>query len=152
MPALINWQEIMPFVSLTRLRIRSVRFLPLFLIHTTRSLKQVKHAPGFRTGALLADRRWTFWTMTSWDTQERMRQYMISGAHKTAMTFLLDWCDEASVAHWDQPDETLPSWVTADQRMRESGRPSKVRNPSPHHASLTYQIPRTTVGGPIHRA
>ena len=142
----------MPFVSLTRLRIRSVRFLPYFVIQTMRSLRQVKQAPGFRTGALLADRSWTFWTMTSWDTQEKMRQYMISGAHKTAMTFLLDWCDEASVAHWDQVEETLPSWTIADQRMRERGRPSKVRNPSPRHASLSYRAPRTTFGGPIRKS
>lgn len=142
----------MPFVSLTRLRIRSVRFLPGFFIHTMRSLEQVKHAPGFRSGALLADRNWTFWTMTSWDTREIMRQYMISGAHKKAMTFLLEWCDEASVAHWDQAEEALPSWTTADQRMRESGRPSKVKHPSPQHASLTYRIPRTTIGGPIRKA
>ncbi len=35
-----------------------------------------------------------------------MRQFMISGAHKTAMTFLLEWCDEASVAHWDRPENS----------------------------------------------
>jgi hypothetical protein len=89
--------------------------------------------------------------MTSWDTQEAMRQFMISGPHKTAMTFLLEWCDEASVAHWDQPEATLPSWTIADQRMRESGRPSKVKNPSPHHASLTYRIPRATIGRAIRK-
>ena len=71
---------------------------------------------------------------------------MISGPHKTAMTFLLEWCDEASVAYWDQPDEIV------DQRMRESGRPSKVKNPSPHPASLTYRTQRTTIGGPIRKA
>ena len=141
----------MPFVSLTRLRIRSVRFLPHFFLHTMRSLNQVKQAPGFRTGALLADRSWTFWTMTSWDSQEHMRQYMISGPDKIAMPFLVDWCDEASVAHWEQPEEALPSWTVADERMRTTGRPSKVKNPSPHHATLIYRIPRTTLGGPIRK-
>ncbi len=142
----------MVFVSLTRLRVRSVRFLPSFFIYATRSLRQVKHAPGFKSGGLLADRSWTFWTMTAWESQEKMRQYMISGAHKEAMTYLLEWCDEASVAHWDQAEETLPSWTIADQRMREGGRPSKVKNPSPQHASLTYRVPRTTRGGAIVRA
>ena len=75
----------MTFVSLTRLRIRSVRFVPLFALHTWRSMRQVKHAPGFQTGAILADRSWTFWTMTAWDDQESMRQFMASGSHKTAM-------------------------------------------------------------------
>jgi hypothetical protein len=114
-----------------------------------RSIRQIKAAPGFQTGALLADRSWTFWTMTAWDSQESMRQFMLSGSHKTAMPHLMTWCDEASVAHWTQPLPELPSWTEADTRMRESGRPSKVHHPSPHHASLTYRPPRITAGGKI---
>ncbi len=142
----------MIFVSLTRLRIRSFRFVPLFAVHTMRSLRQVKKAPGFQHGALLADRSWTFWTMTAWDTQESMRQFMTTGSHKMAMPHLLDWCDEASVAHWSQPETALPSWTEADKRMRESGRASKVRNPSPDHATLSFKAPRTTAGGTIRRS
>jgi hypothetical protein len=142
----------MPFVSLTRLRVRSVRFLPQFLLYVLRTVRQVRRAHGFSGGALLADRKWTFWTMTAWSTQEEMRRYMTSGAHKSAMPRLLDWCDEASVAHWDQREETLPSWEEADQRMRSSGRSSKVRNPSSRHATLTYAAPRTTRGGFIRPA
>lgn len=142
----------MIFVSLTRLRVRSIWFVPLFAMQTLRSLKQVKRATGFQTGQLLADRSWTFWTMTAWDSQESMRQYMISGAHKAAMPHLLEWCDEASVAHWSQQESALPSWIDADKRMRESGRVSKVRNPSPQHADLSYRVPRMTASGPIKRA
>lgn len=142
----------MAFVSVTRLRIRSVRFLPAFALHTFRSLKQVKNASGFQGGALLADRSWTFWTMTTWDNGESMRRYMIAGAHKIAMPRLLEWCDEASVVHWNQPETDLPSWNAADQRMREDGRASKVHNPSPRHAGLNYRAPRTTTGGTIRPA
>ncbi len=141
----------MTFVSLTRLRIRSIRFLPLFAIHAIRSNNQVKRAPGFQSGALLTDRSWTFWTMTAWDREESMRAYMISGAHKQAMPHLLEWCDEASVAHWTQEEDTLPSWTEADRRMRETGRISKVRHPSPQHATLSYRTPRTTASGQIRR-
>ena len=98
----------MPFISLTRLRIRSVRFLHAFGIHTLRTLRQVKSSRGFLTGALLRDRSFTFWTLTAWDTQESMRQYILTGDHKRAMPHLLHWCDEASVAHWDQPSASLP--------------------------------------------
>ena len=142
----------MTFVSLTRLRIRSVRFVPLFALHTWRSMRQVKHAPGFQTGAILADRSWTFWTMTAWDDQESMRQFMASGSHKTAMPHLLNWCDEASVAHWMQPEAELPSWTEADMHMRQSGRSSKVKNPSPQHIDMSYRPPRTTAGGRIVRS
>ena len=139
----------MPFVSITRLRIRSVRFLPAFAIHTLRTLRQVKSAPGFRGGSLLPDRRWAFWTMTAWDDQASMRAYMTDGPHRTAMPFLLQWCDEASVVHWDQADGPLPSWTEADRRMREEGRPSKLRHPSPCHADLGFPKPRITATGAI---
>ncbi len=139
----------MPFISLTRLRIRSFRLMPFFVWHTLRSLRQVRSSPGFQTGALLPDRSFTFWTLTAWDTPESMRGYLISGAHKAAMPHLLHWCDEASVAHWTQPEPNLPSWTEADRRMRSEGRPSKVSHPSPHHADLTYPAPRTTGGAPI---
>jgi len=134
----------MTFVSLTRLRLRSIRFLPLFAIQAHRSLQQVRKAPGFRGGALLPDREWTYWTMTAWDSEASMWAYMISGAHQQAMPHLLHWCDEASVAHWTQAEEAVPSWAEADRRMRESGRVSKVLHPSPRHAGLKYREPRTT--------
>jgi hypothetical protein len=139
----------MPFVSITRLRVRSLRFLPSFALHTWRSLRQVKGAPGFRGGSLLADRRWTFWTMTAWDSQDNMRRYMTGGDHRVAMPYLLDWCDEASVVHWDQPHDALPSWDDADRQMRQNGRASKVRNPSSDHAGLSFRSPRVTAAGRI---
>ena len=142
----------MPFISVTRLRVRSIRFLPFFLLYTYRSLRQVKKSTGFQCGRLLADRSSTFWTMTAWDDQENMRRFMTTDSHKAAMPRLLDWCDEASVVHWDQAEGALPSWTEADQRMRASGRASKVRNPSPHHATLTYRTPRVSTGGAIRAA
>jgi hypothetical protein len=132
----------MPFISITRLRVRSIRFLPFFVLYVYRSLRQVKASSGFQCGGLLADRSWTFWTMTAWDNQESMRRFMTTGSHSAAMPRLLDWCDEASVVHWDQAEAALPTWTEADQRMRASGRVSKVRNPSPQHATLTYPTPR----------
>jgi heme-degrading monooxygenase HmoA len=134
----------MSFVSITRLRLRSVRFLPVFFLHTTRAQRQLQQAPGFERGALLADRHWTFWTMTLWTSQDDMRSYMLSGSHRTVMPRLSHWCDEASVAHWEQSEPQMPAWPEADRRMRESGRASKVRHPSPHHADMTFDVPRVT--------
>ena len=139
----------MIFVSLTRLRIRSLRFVPLFAFDALQSNRQVKKARGFRAGALLPDRHWTFWTITAWDNQESMCAFITSGAHKKAMPRLLHWCDEASVAHWSQLDASLPSWEDADRRMRTSGRISKVLHPSPHHADMSFAAPRTTAATTI---
>ena len=139
----------MTFVSITRLRIRSLRFMPQFLVHTMWTGRQTKRADGFIDGSLLADRKRVFWTATVWRDQAAMRGYMTSGAHLKAMPKLLDWCDEASVVHWTQGDAVLPDWREADRRMRLEGRPSKVRNPSVNHRALTYDAPRTTGAVPI---
>lgn len=123
--------------------------MPLFVFDTLQTLWQVRRSSGFKSGALLPDRSWTFWTMTAWDSQASMRAYMTSGSHKRAMPKLMQWCDEASVAHWEQEDTTLPSWSEADRRMRTTGRISKVLHPSAEHAQLRYREPRTSGGGPI---
>jgi heme-degrading monooxygenase HmoA len=136
----------MPFVSITRLRLRSVRFLPGFAIHTMRAQKQLRHAAGFRGGALLPDRGWTFWTMTLWDSPDAMRAYILNGAHKAAMPKLVNWCDEASVVHWEQEGDALPAWQDAAARMRREGRPSKIRHPSADHATMGFAPPRSLAG------
>jgi hypothetical protein len=71
--------------------------------------------------------------MTAWDNQESMRHYMTAGSHKEAMPRLLDWCDEASVVHWDQTQAVLPSWTEADQRMRA--------NVCPKYGTLVLSMP-----------
>jgi heme-degrading monooxygenase HmoA len=139
-------------VSLTRLRVRAIRFMPGFAVYAIRANGQVKRAAGFLHGALLPDRHRAFWTMTAWDSAESMRAYMLSGAHRQAMPKLLEWCDEASVAHWEQAESELPAWEEADRRMRASGRISKVRYPSPQHAAMDYVPPRTVAGTAIRRA
>ena len=80
--------------------------------------------------------------MTVWDSQDSMRRFMTSGSHRVVMPHLLDWCDEASVVHWDQPGDGPPTWNEADKHMRESGRASKVKFPSARHANLSYRTPR----------
>ncbi len=142
----------MVFVSVTRLRIRSVRFLPAFLLHSARAVRQIERAPGFRGGALLADRGWAFWTVTAWDDQQSMRSSLDAGAHRAAMPRVSGWCDEASVVHWEQPDGALPTWDEADGRMRREGRPTPLRHAGPHHRALTYRRPRPLGTTPIRPA
>jgi hypothetical protein len=120
----------MPLVAVTRLRIRSYRFLVPFAWHAWRSFRQAKHAAGSlgvktRTAEGLA-----FWTMTAWQDEAAMHAYRIARPHRDAMPKLLEWCDEAAVAHWNQEFAELPGWETAERRLAESGRLSKVNHPS----------------------
>lgn len=128
----------MTLVSVTRLRLRSVRFLPRFLALTWRAARHIEASAGFAGGRLLIDRRLAFWTLTAWESEPAMRAAIMSGDHRVAMPNLIEWCDEASRAHWTQDQAALPTWREAEARMRREGKASIVRHPSPRHADLTF--------------
>jgi heme-degrading monooxygenase HmoA len=133
----------MPFVSITRLRVRSWRYLPAFLVQSLRSARQAKAAPGNLAVSLLRDADLAFWTRTLWIDEAAMRAFMVSGVHGHVMPRLLHWCDEAAVAHWTQESVAPPTWPEAHRRLRQDGRPSKVSHPSPAQRRFEFPTPRT---------
>jgi len=98
----------MPLVSVTRLRVRSWRYLPIFLIQAIRAARQAKSAEGNLSVSVLRQPGRTFWTRTVWSSEESMRAYMLSGVHQGVMRRLLNWCDEAAVVHWMQDSQQPP--------------------------------------------
>lgn len=132
----------MPFVSLTRLRIRSLLFMPQFAWRAFHSVRQTERADGFLCGKVLQEARNTFWTMTAWEDESAMNAFRTSGSHRAAMPKLLYWCDEASVAHWVQDTTDLPTWMEAHQRMVKDGRPSKVHHPSADQTANRIPAPK----------
>jgi hypothetical protein len=134
----------MPFVSVTRLRLRAARLLPAFAFRTWRSTRQLKRAPGFLGGTATAGAGLAFWTATVWTDEAAMRAYRNADAHMRAMPKLIDWCDEASMTHWVQDDDTVPGYAEMERRMIAGGRLSKVRHPSAEHAAgrMTPGAPR----------
>jgi heme-degrading monooxygenase HmoA len=135
----------MAFISVTRLRIRSIFYLPQFVWHALKSERQAERSNGFLSGRVMRDKGNAFWTVTAWENEAAMRAYRGAGAHMKAMPKLLDWCDEASIAHWEQPGEELPAWADAHSRMAAEGRMSKVKHPS--EAQLAKFIAAPTNGG-----
>jgi hypothetical protein len=120
----------MAFISVTRLRVRSLRYMPQFIWQTLQSVRHTERASGFLGGRLLREARNAFWTMTAREDEAAMNAFRGSGAHRDAMPKLLDWCDEASVVHWNQETPELPSWLEAHGRMVNEGKRSKVNYPS----------------------
>ena len=123
------------FVSVTRLHVRRWRFLPLFAIYTYRSMRQAQASAGFLGGRVAAEPPLGFWTVTVWAGEQAMRNFRNTGRHLKAMPRLLDWCDEASYTHWEQDDSSVPASAVLFERLRDTGKLSKVRYPSPAHAS-----------------
>lgn len=123
----------MPVVSLTRLRLRRFWYLPAFLRHANASAAQLQSTPGFMGGYLASNWKWTFWTVSNWESRDAMRAYRASGAHALAMKRLPGWCDEAAVATVEVELAALPAPVEATRLMQESGRLTRVDKPSPAH-------------------
>jgi len=129
------------FISVTRLRIRSLRHLLPFLLHNERVVAQTVRAAGYLGGSLFVDKHRTFWTLTGWEGKAAMTAYRNADEHRAAMPKLQHWCDEASVVHWDDAP-ALPTWPEAHKRMMEEGCPSKVRKPSADHVAGIIAQPR----------
>ncbi len=133
----------MPVVSVTRLHLRTWRYLPSFFLHSTRIARQATRAPGNLAVHLLRDDNRVFWTATLWADDVSMRAFMLTPPHGPAMKKLLDWCDEAALVHWSQDEAQPPSWETAHRRLEQDGRPSKVNHPSPAHTAQRFPPPTT---------
>lgn len=120
----------MTLVSVTRLRLRSNRYVLPFLIDTVLSFWQAKRAIGHLKSTVRNAKHRTFWTLSVWEDETAMRNYIRSGSHRKAMPKLQQWCDEASVVHWEQDDNRLPTWKEAEYKMKEHGRFTPVAHPS----------------------
>ncbi|HTA78212.1 MAG TPA: DUF3291 domain-containing protein [Terracidiphilus sp.] len=139
----------MPIVSVTRLRVRSWRYLPVFAIMAMRSAWQARNAEGSLGVKILSERKKAFWTSTCWESEEAMKRFMMAAPHGPTMRKLLDWCDEAALVHWKQEGVELPTWTEAHARLTREGRTSKVRNPSTDQTTFTVAAPPARARGEV---
>lgn len=131
--------------SVTRLRVRALKYLPVFLWQTFLARRQVARAEGSIGGRLLIDAHFTFWTLTVWESEKAMKAFRGSGAHARVMPRLAGWCDEASYAHWsagDASSSSVPSWPEAYEHLVSEGRLSRVDHPSGDHEARRFPAPR----------
>jgi len=125
-------------ISITRLHLRSIRYLPMFLLENFFIFYQLKNTPGLIAGKIVNEGGLGFWTMTAWKEETAMKFFRNSGKHQTAMPKLQQWSDEASLAHLTIPDGPLPSWFQAYDWMKQQGRTSQLKD-----ATIAHQEGRT---------
>jgi len=128
-------------ISITRLHVRSIRFLPRLYWEIRKVRRSLEKAPGFLMGKFLADRNHAFWTMTVWKDIDSMRAFRNSRVHAAVMPNAARWCDEASVVHWETETDQLPGWNEAYRRMSEEGKPSPLKFQSADYKAHRYQKP-----------
>lgn len=137
----------MALVSVTRLHLRSVLYVPGFLWYSITSSRRAAATEGFLRGELGSEmpKSLGFWTITSWCDAAAMKSFRNGGAHLDAMKKLPSWCDESAVLHWEQDSGDLPTWEEAHRRMREGGKLTKVKRPSKAHEegrACTDRVPQ----------
>ena len=130
--------------SVTRLRVRSGRYLLPFLWGTFLSQRQALRSPGFLGGRLLVDAHRTFWTLTVWESEQAMKAFRGAASHAKIMPRLVRWCDEASYAHWIPTGASVPTWSEAYEHLVAEGRLSRVSYPSTAHDAKQFAKPRLT--------
>jgi hypothetical protein len=124
----------MTSLSITRLHLRSNRFVVPLLWHSLLSARQARRAEGC-LAVDLTRRHGAFWTQTLWRDADAMKAFMLSGPHRRVMPKLVEWCDEAAVARVDWSNRLVASWDEAERIMAEHGRLSAVKHPSAAHAA-----------------
>ena len=128
-------------LSATRVRVRSYRYYPWFMVQTARIALQARQAAGNLAVRFLRDRRKTFWTLTSWQSEADLQRFLGSGVHRSALHRLHDWCDEAASVRWADADPEPPSWEDAHARLQRDGTPTRVMFPSAEQEKFEVRPP-----------
>jgi hypothetical protein len=135
----------MVLVSVTRLHLKSNRYLLSFLWHTATSAWQIINIRGFVGGRLIQDNCGGYWTVTMWENQQAMQDYRNSGAHRQVMPLLQKWCDEAVLVHWEQTGRSLPSMEEAYLHIQENGHFTRLTTPSTSQSEKKVSQPRFSI-------
>jgi hypothetical protein len=118
--------------ALTRLKLRSIVFLPQFLWLSLRCIFQGQRTDGLLYGAVIIEWPKTFYTITIWSQKRDMLKYLGRDAHLNSMPRLPKWCCEAGVTHFQCNQGIVPSDAELKTRLR-NGKVSHVLFPSADH-------------------
>ncbi|HEX3426037.1 MAG TPA: DUF3291 domain-containing protein [Acidimicrobiales bacterium] len=135
----------MPFLVVTRLRLRDTVFTDEFVSAAFAIVSQAQSSEGNLAADALAEANNTYWTRTVWDDHAAMRRFMIAEPHRSTMERIDDWCDEATFVNWDQTESALPDWTTAYRRLTSDG--AVVDLPAASAANAQRDFPPPLVSG-----
>lgn len=120
----------MAVISITRLHVRSWRFLPDLVLHSARITRQTRVAPGNLGMETLRESGMTFWIKSAWRDEASLSAFRNASAWKALMQQLERLCDEAATLQWEQETPRMPFWEDIGRRMQREGQLIPVKHPS----------------------
>jgi hypothetical protein len=108
-------------VMASRLEVRSFKDVPRFFLRSLAAWKQVRGAQGALGASLIANPlRRTFWTLSAWESRERLYTYAKAEPHKSIMNDLRPTMSRSVFTFWEVPVDELPiTWSDAKRRLAE---------------------------------
>ena len=81
-----------------------------------------------------------FWTLSVWEGEAQLREYLGASPHREAIPKLFPWCDEAATVHWQVDERSMPTWDAATGELLRGGRMLRVKYPSPDQIARRINI------------
>jgi hypothetical protein len=134
----------MAILAMTRLRLKSIGLFPRFIWANEAVIAQLRAAPGFLRGKLLAEPILVMWTASLWLSEESMRAFYLNGDHRAVMPRLGDFASEAIVGHIGYGSSELPSWQFIYENLCKVGRCSDalLSEPNDDHRNRIVARPK----------
>lgn len=110
------------YLAITRLKLKSTRYIVPFFIHNERVVKQIRASEGFLKGKQLATPSLSMWTATLWTCEEALKTFYLSGEHRAVMSKISEWSSEAVSGHQQVDSNKLPSWDYVRTQLHQIGR------------------------------
>ena len=109
-------------VLLTVLPLKHLRDLGVFLLYTWRILGQLRRTPGLLGYSLLAHiLRRQFWTLSVWEDEAALQQFVIASPHSYIMRALQEKMGQTRFVRWRMwGAEFPPRWQEALTRQDEA--------------------------------
>ncbi|MFT4864880.1 MAG: hypothetical protein ACI9N0_000341 [Ilumatobacter sp.] len=114
-----NQPQAAVLVQISRLELARTRDVPGFLIAALRIRRIALRTPGAGGLSLRAQPlRRTFWTLSAWNDEAAIGEFMRSAAHRAVMVKYRDRMAGSHFHTWNAADQSTskPSWVDARQR------------------------------------
>jgi heme-degrading monooxygenase HmoA len=131
----------MPFMVVTRLRLRDTSRRDEFVASAFAVVDQARSSDGHLASDVLAEANETYWTSTAWTDRQAMSHFMTSEPHLSTMSRISEWCDEATFVDWDQSEPHLPDWQSAFGRLVSDGQIAPLDHPSECHETRAFPPP-----------